>query len=657
MPALLPAALPPGPAALSLGAALAPDSRGRPGGLVVAAGAADGGDRPDPTARPAGPGVRRAREVPVRARSPRRTRKSARRPAPRRSGTDAPRHPDRPAEPRPHQPALLDRVLHHLAPRPGGRYLDATFGRGGHSEAILEAATSPTPAATAANTDPAPRGGELLALDRDPAALPAAAALAEAHPGFRFRRRDFADLDAVLDEIGWARLDGILLDLGLSSPQLDGPAPPDSERPGDPAAEPASEPAPEPGRGFSFRRDEPLDMRFDPDSGGETAAQLLDRLEEREIADLLHAAGERRSRAIARRIASRRPLRTTGDLRAAVIAALGPKRGRLDPATRTFLAVRRAVNREAEALAAVLAAAPKRLAPGGTLVVIAYHSDEDRPVKHRFRELAAAAPRTADPDSTTGDPAAATEPEYEVVTRRPERPDAAECDHNRRARSARLRVLRRRLPTETAAPATPEATAPAPDAAPPATPSGSAAGVPGAPRRPLPAGTAAPTPSGEPAPTSAAAPPATPGPAAPSAAENLAPTEPGTATPTGCSPPGERSRISVAAAPTPSGETAPTPNAPPATPTGLAAGVPGAPRRPFPAEAAAPDTHGEPAPTSAAAPPATPGAAAPSTPGAAAPDTPEATASPTPRAVEPAEPGKAAPTPGDPAPPAPGETR
>ena len=460
MPALLPAtaALPPGPAAVSLGAALAPDGRGRPGGLVVAAGAADGGDRPDPTARPAGPGARRAREVPVRARSPRRTRKSARRPAPRRSGTDAPRHPDRPAEIRPHQPVLLDRVLHHLAPRPGGRYLDATFGRGGHSEAILEAAA----ARTAANTDPAPRGAELLALDRDPAALPAAAALAEAHPGFRFRRRDFADLDAVLDEIGWARLDGILLDLGLSSPQLDGPAPPDSERPGDPApaAEPASEPAPEPGRGFSFRRDEPLDMRFDPESGGETAAQLLDRLEEREIADLLHAAGERRSRAVARRIASRRPLRTTGDLRAAVIAALGPKRGRLDPATRTFLAVRRAVNREAEALAAVLAAAPKRLAPGGTLVVIAYHSDEDRPVKHRFRELAAPAPRSPDP--------AAIEPEYELVTRRPERPDAAECDHNRRARSARLRALRRRLPTETAAPATPEATAPAPDAAPPA---------------------------------------------------------------------------------------------------------------------------------------------------------------------------------------------
>ena len=322
---------------------------------------------------------------------------------------------------------LLDRVLHHLAPRPGGRYLDATFGRGGHSEAILRAAAAP---ATTDDDATAPRAAELLALDKDPAALPAAAALAENHPGFRFRRRDFADLDAVLDEIGWEHLDGLLLDLGLSSPQLDDPAPSDG------AAEADER---ERGRGFSFRRDEPLDMRFDPEGGGETAAALLDRLDEREIADLLHAAGERRSRAIARRIAARRPLRTTGDLRAAVIAATGPRRGRLDPATRTFLAVRRAVNREAEALDAVLAAAPKRLAPGGALLVIAYHSDEDRPVKQRFRELAG--------DSGTG---------YELVTRRPERPDAEECDRNRRARSARLRVLRRRPEGAVAsAPATP----------------------------------------------------------------------------------------------------------------------------------------------------------------------------------------------------------
>lgn len=320
-----------------------------------------------------------------------------------------PRTPRPTTEPAPaHEPVMVGRVLHHLAPRPGGRYLDATFGRGGHSRAILEAA--------AGQPDDPPAA--LLALDRDPAAEAAAAAeIAAGHPGFRFLRRDFAELDAALDEAGPRApdrpgLDGILLDLGVSSPQLDAP---------DPGT-------PDTGRGFSFLRDEPLDMRFDPGGGDETAAELLDRLEEPEIADLLFAAGERRSRAIARKIAARRPIRTTGDLRAAVVAAVGPKRARLDPATRTFLAVRRAVNREAEALDRALDKAPALLAPGGALVVLSYHSDEDRPVKHRFRELAAAGGFT-------------------VETRRPERPDEDECARNRRARSARLRALRRHAPT------------------------------------------------------------------------------------------------------------------------------------------------------------------------------------------------------------------
>ena len=304
---------------------------------------------------------------------------------------------------------MVGRVLHHLAPRPGGRYLDATFGRGGHSRAILEAA--------AGQPDDPPAA--LLALDRDPAAGPAAAEVAAEHPGFRFLRRDFAELDAALDEADphipdRPGLDGILFDLGVSSPQLDAPAPGST----DPGA---------PGRGFSFLRDEPLDMRFDPGGGDETAAELLNRLEEPEIADLLFAAGERRSRAVARKIAARRPLRTTGDLRAAVIAAVGPKRSRLDPATRTFLAVRRAVNREAEALDRALDKAPALLGPGGALVVLSYHSDEDRPVKRRFRELAAAGGFT-------------------VETRRPERPDEDEAARNRRARSARLRTLRRNAP-------------------------------------------------------------------------------------------------------------------------------------------------------------------------------------------------------------------
>ena len=291
--------------------------------------------------------------------------------------------PETPATPA-HLPVLREEVARRLAPRPGGRYLDATFGRGGHSRAILEAAP----------------GAAVLGLDKDPEAAATAAALAAEAPGFRFLPADFRDLAGALDRAGWDRVDGILLDLGLSSPQLEAPE-----------------------RGFSLRLGGPLDMRFDPGSG-ETAAALLDRLEEREIADLLFGAGERRSRAIARRIVRRRPLRTTGDLRAAVIAAVGPRRGRLDPATRTFLAVRSAVNREPEALAAALDQGPGRLRPGGVMAVIAYHSGEDRPVKHRFRELAAG-------------------PGFELGVRRPLGPDEAELRANRRSRSARLRILRR----------------------------------------------------------------------------------------------------------------------------------------------------------------------------------------------------------------------
>lgn len=287
-------------------------------------------------------------------------------------------------EPPAHLPVLRDTVVRWLAPRSGGRYLDGTFGRGGHTEAILEA-------------DP---GALVLGLDKDPEAAPAAAALAAREPRFRFLAADFAEIGSALDSVGWDRVDGILLDLGLSSPQLETPE-----------------------RGFALRHHGPLDMRYDPGTG-ETAAELLDRLDEREIADLLFEIGERRSRAIARRIAARRPLRTTGDLRAAVIAAVGPRRGRIDPATRTFLAVRSAVNREPQALAAALHQAPARLSAGGVLAVISYHSGEDRPVKHAFRRLAA-------------------ESEFALETRRPLRPDEDEASANSRSRSACLRVLRR----------------------------------------------------------------------------------------------------------------------------------------------------------------------------------------------------------------------
>ena len=299
------------------------------------------------------------------------------RPRPEMSARDTP-------EPPAHVPVLRDTVVRWLAPRSGGRYLDATFGRGGHTRAILEAAP----------------GARVLGLDKDPEAAAAAAALAGREPRFRFLAADFSELDSALDRVGWDRVDGILLDLGLSSPQLETPE-----------------------RGFALRHDGPLDMRFDP-GPGETAAELLDRLDEREIADLLFEIGERRSRAIARRIAARRPLRTTGDLRAAVIAAVGPRRGRIDPATRTFLAVRSAVNREPQVLATALDQAPGRLGDRGVLAVISYHSGEDRPVKHTFRRLAAQAG-------------------FELGTKKPIRADEDERGANPRSRSACLRILRR----------------------------------------------------------------------------------------------------------------------------------------------------------------------------------------------------------------------
>ncbi len=291
-----------------------------------------------------------------------------------------------------HVPVLVEEIVRLLAPVRGGRYLDGTFGRGGHSEALLRAAP----------------GCRVLALDRDPAAAGPAAELAAREPGFQFRNADFRNLETALGQEGWDRVDGVLLDLGVSSPQLESA-----------------------GRGFSLRRPGPLDMRFDP-TRGESAAEMLDRMDAPEIADLLYRYGERRSRAIARRIVARRPLSTTGDLRAAVIAATGPGRGRLDPATRTFLAVRAAVNREEDALEAALESGPARLAVGGAMAVVAWHSEEDRPVKQCFRRLA-----------RTG--------AFELATPRPEWPSDAEIRRNRRARSARLRVLRRVASDEGAA--------------------------------------------------------------------------------------------------------------------------------------------------------------------------------------------------------------
>ncbi|MFP4079250.1 MAG: 16S rRNA (cytosine(1402)-N(4))-methyltransferase RsmH [Ectothiorhodospira sp.] len=247
-----------------------------------------------------------------------------------------------------HRPVLLRETLEGLSVRPGGCYVDATFGRGGHSAAILERL--------------GPQG-RLIALDRDPEAEIAARRMGQ---GLEFVRASFAALGGILTERGLnGEVDGILLDLGVSSPQLDDPQ-----------------------RGFSFTRDGPLDMRMDP-TRGESAADWLARAEETEIAGVLRELGEERyARRIARRLVSVRqeaPILRTGTL-AALIAGAVPRHERhKHPATRSFQAIRMHVNGELEALDACLGQVPAALAPGGRLVVISFHSLEDRRVKRFIR--------------------------------------------------------------------------------------------------------------------------------------------------------------------------------------------------------------------------------------------------------------------------------
>jgi 16S rRNA (cytosine1402-N4)-methyltransferase len=282
----------------------------------------------------------------------------------------------------------VDEVAFLLRPRHGGWVIDGTVGMGGHAEALL----------TGSGDDV-----RLLGLDADPAALRQAGdRLSSFGERVRLVHASFADLAAVAAEHGIDRAQGVLLDLGISSWQLEGS-----------------------GRGFSFQGDEPLDMRLDP-TRGETAADLLNRLPEAELSRLLHEYGEERhARRIACVVVRRRPLATTGDLVAAVRAAVprGAWPRRLHVATRTFQAVRMAVNDEPGALGRALAAAPGLLARGGRLAVIAFHSGEDRIVKRTFRSLEAAG-------------FAALEPS-------PLEPGDDEVRANPRARSAKLRVLER----------------------------------------------------------------------------------------------------------------------------------------------------------------------------------------------------------------------
>jgi 16S rRNA (cytosine1402-N4)-methyltransferase len=289
-----------------------------------------------------------------------------------------------------HEPVMVSEVLELLQPSRGGLFVDCTVGLGGHARALLDTGAT-----------------RVLGLDRDPLALSIAReALAAFADRVELVHSDYRELDRVLDERGIDKTAGVLADLGVSSMQFD--------------AE---------GRGFSFRRDEPLDMRMDQ-SRGPSVADLLRDVEETELADVIYRFGEERaSRRVARAIVQARresPIDTTGRL-AAIVRRAVPHHGhqRIDPATRTFQALRIWVNRELDELDAFLAAAARRLLANARLAVITFHSLEDRIVKHTFRAMEKAGEG------------------LRILTKRPLVPADEEVARNPRARSAKLRAIER----------------------------------------------------------------------------------------------------------------------------------------------------------------------------------------------------------------------
>ncbi|WP_395712511.1 16S rRNA (cytosine(1402)-N(4))-methyltransferase RsmH [Reyranella sp.] len=299
-----------------------------------------------------------------------------------------------------HIPVMVREVIEALQPRAGGRYLDGTFGAGGYSTAMLDSAAC-----------------QVIALDRDPDAIAAGRALAE-HYGERLRLIEgrFGDMGDLLAAEGVDDVDGVTLDLGVSSMQLD-----------------------EVDRGFSFRSSGPLDMRME--RSGLSAADLVNEADEAELADIIWRYGEeRRNRRVARAIVEARRhkrIETTGELAEIVRRAVGPQgRDESDPATRTFQALRIAVNNELGELERGLLAAERVLAPGGRLAVVSFHSLEDRAVKDFVRSRAGRVPGP----SRHLPPVESRPPELRDLTRKPMLPSATEIAANPRARSARLRV-------------------------------------------------------------------------------------------------------------------------------------------------------------------------------------------------------------------------
>ncbi len=289
-----------------------------------------------------------------------------------------------------HVPVMTAEVLAFLAPERGGIFVDCTVGLGGHARALAQGGAT-----------------RLVGLDRDPEALvQARETLSEWLDRVELIHADFRQLPRILDERGLVAIDGALADLGVSSLQFNGA-----------------------GRGFSFQRDEPLDMRMDA-STGPTAADLIAAATEEDLANVIYQFGEeRRSRAVARAIAHVRrqtPIRTTGQLAALVRRVVGRGSHRIDPATRTFQALRIWVNRELDGLTAFVHDTCARLRAGARFVILTFHSLEDRPVKHALRDLARAEGSS-----------------FRLLTKKPVVPGSEEIRLNPRARSAKLRAIER----------------------------------------------------------------------------------------------------------------------------------------------------------------------------------------------------------------------